>query len=136
MIKRQLCELEFNISDVDQILNMGGPWICSLYYENALVSGNCILDNFLEDNSCQKIYFVKYHRISKWWADNFCTLNYFSINDSEVFQSKARFEMLYIKGFLDPKNIEIFHAFHENVESRRAIFDIADQQFINTPINL
>jgi hypothetical protein len=99
MIKRQLCELEFNISDVDQILNMGGPWICSLYYGNTLVSGNCILDNFLKDNSCQKIYFVKYHRISKWRADNFCTLNYFSINDSEVFQSKARFEMLYIKGF-------------------------------------
>lgn len=130
MMNKQLCELEFKIENVDQILNMGGPWICSLYLGDTLISDNCIVDSFLEDDACQKIYFIKYHRISKWKADNFFTLNYISINDKAIYKSKRTFEMLYLKRFLDQENIEVFYAFHDKNKETRDVFTVSEQQFV------
>jgi N12 class adenine-specific DNA methylase len=83
----------------------------------------------LEDSSHQRIYFVKYHRTSKWKADNFFTLNYFSTNENAIYQSKRRFEILFLKKLLNPENIEIFYAFHDKNQDNRDIFTISEQQF-------
>ncbi|WP_413669732.1 hypothetical protein ACEN9X_07250 [Mucilaginibacter sp. Mucisp86] len=129
-MKKKLCGLEFSMENIEQIINMGGPWICSLYLENNLISDHCIIDNVLEDPSLKRVYFVKYHRTSKWRADNFFTLNYFSINDNEIYQSKRRFEMLYLKKILGPESIEIFYAFHDKTQDRRDVFPVSLQQFV------
>jgi len=128
-MKKELCGLEFNMENIEQIMNMGGPWICSLFLENNLISDHCAIDNILEDSSHQRIYFVKYHRTSKWKADNFFTLNYFSINEKAIYQSKRRFEILYLKKLLNPENIEIFYAFHEKNQDNRDVFTVSKQQF-------
>lgn len=135
-MKKELCGLEFNMENIEQIMNMGGPWICSLFLENNLISDHCIIDNILEDSSHQRLYFVKYHPISKWKADNFLTLNYFSIVDKEIYQSKRRFEMLYLKKILNPESIEIFYAFHDKNQDNRDVFTISEQQFVREPKHL
>ena len=128
-MKKKLCGLEFNIENIEQIINMGGPWICSIYLENHLISDHCVIDNILEHPPFERVYFVKYHRTSKWKADNFFTLNYFSVNDNKIYQSKRRFEMLYLKKILNQESIEIFYAFHDKNQDRRDVFAVSEQQF-------
>ena len=53
----KIYDLDLRIDNLAEILGMGGPWTCSLYLQDRLISHNCMLDNFLADKACEKVLF-------------------------------------------------------------------------------
>ncbi len=56
----------------EQILNMGGPWICKMLIENNIKLDNVLIDNIVTNDN--KLYFIKYIEKSKWQRNNFFQL--------------------------------------------------------------
>jgi len=124
----KIYDLDIRIDNLAEILGMGGPWTCSLYLQDRLISHSCMLNNFLADKACEKVFFVKYHCPTNRRVDIYFTLNYLVPTKREIYQSNTRFNALYLDKFLDEENTEIVNAFHNN-SSKRGIFNVGKESF-------
>lgn len=128
-MEKNILGITFTVDNIDQILNMGGPWICSLSLGNRLIAEKCIVDNFLANELSQQIFFVEYHRVSKWKKDNYFTIDFFDISSNEIYEFEKRFDMVYLKSFSSSNEIEIFYAFHDKNFDSRDIFNIGIEHY-------
>ncbi len=119
----------FHIEDAEQVINMGGPWIGSLYLESKLISSGCILDNILLDEKTHRIYFVKYHNYTTRASGRYFTINYYCIDEDTVFESEQRFDMLYVKPSYKINELKIFHGFHDKSPVKNSKFDLTTEPF-------
>ena len=107
----------------EQIIGMGGPWIGDLFVENELLSKNVLLDNLYFCQSRRRLYFIKYHLVSKWQKDNFFRLNFCDFgNERRVFEYDFNFDIIYMEEISNLDELIYFRAFHNrNLDLREAI---------------
>lgn len=115
--------IELTMSNPNQIINMGGPYLCSLYFDGTLISSNCLFNNYIYKEDQQAIYFVKGHCSKQW----FFTINYFLLSDKKVFEFSKTFRVVYIKQFISTETLEIYHALHDKMPELRDKFDITGE---------
>jgi len=60
--------------NIDQIINMAGPWVGDLIIGNTSIIDNVLIDNIVYCPECHKLLFVRYNKISKWQNDNYFTI--------------------------------------------------------------
>jgi len=77
-MKKDDYELIFDFKNPNQIINMGGPWIGDLFLKKHIICKGVLIDsqNFYPKE--EKLFFVKYHEVSKWRVHNFFTINYWN----------------------------------------------------------
>jgi len=115
--------------DANQIINMGGPYVCDLYMDTFLISNNVVVDNFIFNEKKNLLYFVKYYEGLKWQSDTYFTINSYHIETSVVNESNRHFIMVYLKKLINENTMEIFLAFHDRNVSQRDIFDLQEGNF-------
>lgn len=110
--------MTIEFKNIDQIINMGGPWVGNLYINDNEIENKVIIDNYLEDS--EFYYFVKYFQISKKQKDNFFSIIRINKKNFDLVISKEKFLKIYIidikvnivnytDGF--HKNLPIFNQF-------------------------
>ena len=96
-----------------QIMNMGGPWIGELHIENEIKIDNVILDNLYFNSNLHKLYFVRYHPVSKWQKDNFFNVYCLDWKNDSLCRYDMKFEMIYIESVSDDGELIYFKALHD-----------------------
>jgi len=119
--------IELTITNPDQIMNMGGPWICTLSLKDKFISDNSICENFIFDDAIEKLFFVKAHKGTYGW---YFTINYYSFEKDQVFEFQSHFDMVFIKQFISANELEIYNAFHDKLIEYRDVFHI-DSEALN-----
>jgi len=112
-------------TNVDQIINMGGSYICDLLLGCTFIS-NKVVGNFIFNEHTHTLYFVKYHPGSKWQIDSYFTINAYDIRKKTLYESNTHFKMIYIKQILNENMMEIFLAFHDKNILKKENFDLTD----------
>jgi len=126
IIDTDYCRVKF--TNPDQILNMGGPWVGDFFCNDLFISNNVIIDNVLCDKSSEKVFFIKYHFVSKRRAkENYFTINYFDVRKKCICEFKKKFEMLFLNSLLSENEIEIFMSFNNKNEKKRMVFYVVDE---------
>lgn len=69
----------------DQILNMGGPWIGELFLGDCKVMDDVIIDNLQYNEEQNRLYFVRYHKVSRWSKENYFSINYINLSTSSTY---------------------------------------------------
>ncbi len=100
----------------EQILNMGGPWICKMLIENNIKLDNVLIDNIVTNDN--KLYFIKYIEKSKWQRNNFFQLFYFDSLSDTIFVYKYHFKIIYIESIIDSKLV-YYESFHNKDEDKK-----------------
>ncbi|OCX50386.1 hypothetical protein BEL04_21620 [Mucilaginibacter sp. PPCGB 2223] len=118
-----------HMEDAGQIINMGGPYVGSLYFEDELLSLNCVADNLLIDEQNRRVYFVKYHARTEWGDPLYFTVNYYCINEDRIFESVRGFDTLYIKPSYSTAVIKVFHGFHDQSPVKNSKFNLLKENF-------
>jgi hypothetical protein len=103
--------------NVTQIINMGGPWIGDLYIDDELIDNNVIIDNVVYRQDLKSLFFVKYHRISKWQINNYFTINSWDSVQNLKKESEDKFDMLYISEGRNNEELLVYKAFHDKVKT-------------------
>lgn len=114
-------EIEFE--NMNQILNMGGPWVGDLIVEGNKIASN-VFDEYLlkeDETGAVLLYFVTYSDDSKWMNENGFFVNKYNLETHELKQFKKRFEKIFLESI--DSNVLTYHdAFHgENPDKRRTI---------------
>lgn len=118
-----------HIENTQQIINMGGPYVGSLYFDTELLSPNCVADNILIDEPNDRVYFIKYHNYTNRASGRYFTINYYCGNEGDVFESERRFDMLYIKPSYRVDELQIFHGFHDQSPVKSSGFKLIKEDF-------
>jgi hypothetical protein len=106
----------------EEILGMGGPWIGELILDQTKISNNSVVGNFLFDGKTDRIYFVKYNRISKWAKDNFFSIHYYNLNSGKLAMLDKAYQKVYLES-IEETGLVIFNAFHnKNALQRTSIY--------------
>jgi hypothetical protein len=129
MILTSIIGCTFRVDDAYQILNMGGPYVGTLGCNGKVISQNCIADNLLSDDQNERLYFVKYHSLTKWRSGVYFTINCYDSKLGQIYESKEMFNIIFLKQFLSGNKIEILEAFYDMPNAKRRVFDIGGQQF-------
>ena len=127
MSKLPITGIDIKVTDTDQVLNMGGPWIGDLLVNEKFVSDNCIVDNFVFDEKRQLLFFIKFHVITKFYF--YFTINFYNIGYNTVFEFEREFSMVYLKQLINENGLEIFNAFHGQNLQRRDLFCLDSENF-------
>ena len=122
-----LSELELTITNGQEILSMGGPYIGDIWLNDQLIEKDCIVDNFIYHEQLKLLFFVKYHRINGY---QYFTINFYLLKDNKNGQFAKDFDMVHLKQFLPGNKLEIFHAFNDGNEKNRLVFDMDEEEFI------
>jgi len=101
-----------------QIINMGGPWVGVLFIGDFKIMDNVIIDNLFYSKEDDKLYFVRYHKISKWGKENYFTICYFDLSTNKLYMFDMKFEMVFIKEININSDLIYYEAFHDHNESR------------------
>lgn len=99
----------------NQIINMGGPWVGNLNFNNCIFVENVVLDNFINDESNERFYFVKYNKISKWESDNFFQIQIIDYKHDKLTVVEKRFKKIFIDKIIN-SDLFYFEAFYNNNE--------------------
>lgn len=116
--------LSIAVTNAQQIINMGGPWVGDLFVGERKVSDTCIEGNIVVNDSDDQVYFISYHKVSKWQNENYFTINSYHVRTSVVIEFEKRFNMVYIDELTDDGKMEIYLAFHNQDASKKRIFDV------------
>lgn len=120
---------KISIINSDQVINMGGPWVGDLSIGEKIITNNVVDRNLIFDDVNNRVFFVKYHLISKWQKDNFFTINIFNIKDQSVYESIKHFSMVYLKQIVTGNILEIYIAFHDQNIANKRLFYIDQEVF-------
>lgn len=126
MIKETVSGIELTIKDPNEIMGMGGPYVADIYIGEKLISNDCIAGNFVFKEDSRLLFFVKHHLVGYY---HYFTINFYKVDDGTVCQFSKEFDMVYIKQFIGPNELEIFHAFHDESMSSRLVFNLNDEDF-------
>lgn len=121
---------EYTFKNPTQVINMGGPWIGSLYLNECFVANGIVLDNllYLPDNS--KVFFVKYHEIPNKGNGVVFTICYWDLATKKLFESPEEFNMLYLKKFNDEGLMIVCDAFHGELPERCYAYELKLENFV------
>jgi hypothetical protein len=114
----------FRMDDAHQVINMGGPYVGTLCMDNKVISQNCITDNLLADDQNERLYFVKYHSLTKWRSGIHFTINCYDNKLDQISESKEIFNSVFLKQFLSGNKIEILEAFYDTPNAKTRMFDV------------
>jgi hypothetical protein len=128
MEKSSVSKYQLTSANDCQIISMGGPYIGDVMFEGKVISEGGISDNYVYKEDSGLLFFVKYHRISKWQKNNYFTINFYNINNNKVYEFDRKFDMVHIKQFISSSELEIFRAFHDQYLSKREIFNLDDEE--------
>jgi len=105
-----------------QIINMGGPWIGELQIKDRIIADNVIIDNVYYNSNQQKLYFVRYHDVSKWKKNNFFLIYSLELRNNQLRMYDFKFEQVFIESVSDNEELTYFAAFHNrNLKDMRKI---------------
>jgi len=107
-------------------MRIGGPYVCNLYLGHKLISTGCVVDNFVYQEQTKLLFFVKHHLIGDY---HYFTINFYNVDTDTAFEFLRQFDMVFIKQFITPKELEIYRAFHDKFLSSRLIFNLDDEDF-------
>ena len=110
-------------------MNMGGPYICSVYLGDKFIANKCIFGNFIYSEALDAIFFVR-ARIK--WVFTIC---FYSIKNDQLYEFAKGFDIVFIKQFTHTHLLEIYHAFHDKLPERKDVFDIDEEPFIDINIS-
>jgi hypothetical protein len=127
MEKKLISDFEIEIDNVGEILNMGGPWVGTLLIQGEKISDNCIIDNFVFNKPLGLLFFIKFHVITDY--NFYFTINFYNIRSKTGFEFNKEFNMIFIKQFVGPSEIEIYNAFHDQFPDKKDIFNIDNEAF-------
>jgi len=102
-----------------QIINMGGPWVGVLFIGELKIMVDVIIDNLFYSKEDDRLYFVRYHKISKWEKENYFTINYFDLSTNKLYMFDMKFEMVFLKEINNSSELIYYEAFHDRDESRK-----------------
>lgn len=122
---------QWRFENPTQIISMGGPWIGNLYIGEKLVSGSIILDNVIFNEFKKQLLFIRFYKLSRWRSKNYFKINYYDLIDKQLYEFEKKFDMVFIKKFLDQNNLEIYKAFHDKLIETKEVFNIQDETFSN-----
>ena len=100
------------IKNVDQILNMGGPWVGDIYIDNILISESVHVDNLIYSSKFKKLFIVKYFHTSIHQRSNYFSIGFFDLVNGILKFIDKKFEMVYVKEIINEKELLIVKAFH------------------------
>lgn len=123
----------FRMDDVQQVINMGGPYVGTLRIDNTVISEDCIADNLLPDNVNGRMYFVRFHNRTRWRSGIYFTINFYEDRNGLVFQSQETFDLVFLKQLLKDNKIEIIQALYDKPEGKTKMFNIQKEKF--SPVN-
>ncbi len=103
---------------------MGGPWVGDLYLNNHIISKNVIVDNLIFDNSGIKLFFIKYHKTSRWANQNYFSIRYLEIDTNSLFEIDSNFDMIFLKKFTGDNHLIYYLSFHDNNNKKKRILNI------------
>jgi hypothetical protein len=118
--------IELTITNPNQILGMGGPYIGDVKIETDFILKNIVLDNYVVKNDRSSLFFVRYHRINLY---HYFTINFYNINSNTAYEFDKEFDMIYIGEFTGENELEIYPAFHDQFKSTRIIFNLDEESF-------
>ncbi|MGF7081174.1 hypothetical protein [Mucilaginibacter sp. UYCu711] len=119
--------LDLTISNANQILNMGGPWIGDISLGTDFISKNCIVDNFVYQENTSRLFFVKYNNVSKYsW---YFSINFYNLKSKTIFEFDRVFDMVHLGRFTNDVKLEIYPAFHNQFEDKKEIFNLDEEDF-------
>jgi len=118
---------KYDFKNADQVINMGGPWIGDFYYDDSFISKNVIVDNLLFSDN--KVYFVKYHSLSKKRSDIFFTICCWDIDIKSLSESTQTFNVLYLREIINDKEMIICNTFHGEMPESCFNFIITPEAF-------
>ncbi len=118
--------IELTTTAPEEIMGMGGPYVADLYMGKQLISKNCIAGNFIYERDTKLLFFVKHHLTGNY---HYFTINFFNETHNCVFEFVREFDMVYIKEFVGPNELKIYHAFHDNTESAKLVFKLDEEDF-------
>jgi hypothetical protein len=127
MTKITLSGIEIKITDAQEMLRMGGPYVGNVWLNEKIIAKNCIVDNFIYQNELNLLFFIKYYRINNY---QYFTINFYNLNEGTVYEFIREFDMVYINQFIDKTKLEIFNAFNNKVSQKKMIFDLDRETFV------
>ena len=101
-----------------QIINMGGPWVGTLMIDGKIIADNVVIDNLYFAPGTQKLYFVRYHHVSKWQNDNYFLLYFVDTAANRIFMYDLKFDRVFIDTVLDNYELTYYDAFHNKNEEK------------------
>lgn len=117
-------KLTIKFDNPDQILNMGGPWVGNLYINDKLVDEDIIIDNYILDKNCEKIYFIKYKKVSKWMDNNKFFLRYWELSSKKLFEYELSFNFIFLVDIKNENEIIYYKSFHGKNDQQRHIINL------------
>ncbi|QKJ31623.1 hypothetical protein HQ865_18245 [Mucilaginibacter mali] len=127
MYKISIAGLELSITDPEERLRMGGPFTGIVTVNNVTILGDCVLENFVYKEDDKLLFFIKYHKVGNY---QYFTINFYNLNNLRVYEFDREFEIIHIKQFITPVELEIFYAFHDQLPHLRSIFNLDSETFI------
>ncbi|WP_434574806.1 hypothetical protein [Riemerella anatipestifer] len=106
-----MARIEFK--NLDQIINMGGPWVGDLYIDGIKIETNIIECNYID--KIDFFYFVKFFETSRKQNDNFFLVLKIDKNNLKIEMSKEKFDKIYIVDVKD-NNMYYTMGFHKNLK--------------------
>ncbi|MFC4687672.1 hypothetical protein ACFO4P_12070 [Epilithonimonas pallida] len=102
----------------EQIINMGGPWIGQLYFNDKYINDNIVIKNYIEKDNY--VYFIQYFLISNKQKDNFFSVIKLNTSNLKVTVSNEKFEKIYIE---DIKNEVLYYyeGFHNKLPTKKIL---------------
>ena len=119
-----------SFNNPNQVINMGGPWIGKLLLDNNEITDNVILDNIFYNKDQNNLYFIKYHKISKWQKENYFSINILDLRTNNLFMYDLKFRQVYIEK-IDNHELIYYDAFHNKDESKKRILNVNDLKRIS-----
>lgn len=105
-----------------QIINMGGPWVGELVIDQKNVIDNVVIDNLYPDLETKKLYFTRYHDVSKWKKNNFFFVYFIEIVNGSMYMYDLKFDQIFIDSVSNNNELTYFDAFHnKNPERKRSV---------------
>lgn len=111
-----------------QIINMGGPWVGIFFIGELKIMDDVIIDNIFYSKEDNRIYFVKYHKVSRWEKENYFTINYFDLSTNNLYMFDMKFEMLFLKEISNSSELIYYIAFHDRDESKERRLNLCEVQ--------
>lgn len=118
--------IEFTIENAEEILGMGGPYVGDLLLDGNIISKDCITDNFIHKEDLNLLFFIRYRSINFY---RYFTINFYNINSGELFEFDREFDILYLGGFINENELEIYPTFHDQFKDRKLIFNLNQENF-------
>lgn len=96
----------------EQIINMGGPWVGELIIDQKSVVDNVVIDNLYVNSETRKLYFIRYHEVSKWQKDNFFFVYFIESGNGDMYMYDLKFDQVFIDEVSVNNELTYFDAFH------------------------